>query len=476
MPELNDGPVGDIMDRHAAVMGPVIDFDTDIEIVGSEGSWVTASDGRRLLDFSTGISVSNLGHQPPAVKQAIIDQLDRVWHSGMVFRYDSLVSAGERLGKITPEGIDKFVFINSGAEAVEASVKLARKVSGRQGVIVFRGGFHGRTMGSVTYTTSKAKYRQGYHPLVGSVFVTPYPWPFKWQMTPEEATSRAVDELHALLTHEISPGEVAAFLVEPVQGEGGYYPAGTGFFAELRRLADEHGILLIADEVQTGFGRTGEWFAVDHYGVTPDIMAMGKAIANGLPLSAVGARADLADAWSPGSHGTTFGGNPVCCAAAVATMDTLADGAAGGVGSLDALLREVRHHAERPRRGGRRARPGADDRHRPGGRGRAQPRSGCLRAPQVALSRRRDAAAQLRPGRQRDPVHPSPQRVHGGPRPGARHHRGRSAQLRGVIRVQGNERPASPGAVRSARRPPGRTTAMAAAATTRITNQSPKRA
>ena len=324
MPELNDGPVGDIMDRHAAVMGPVIDFDTDIEIVGSEGSWVTASDGRRLLDFSTGISVSNLGHQPPAVKQAIIDQLDRVWHSGMVFRYDSLVSAGERLGKITPEGIDKFVFINSGAEAVEASVKLARKVSGRQGVIVFRGGFHGRTMGSVTYTTSKAKYRQGYHPLVGSVFVTPYPWPFKWQMTPEEATSRAVDELHALLTHEISPGEVAAFLVEPVQGEGGYYPAGTGFFAELRRLADEHGILLIADEVQTGFGRTGEWFAVDHYGVTPDIMAMGKAIANGLPLSAVGARADLADAWSPGSHGTTFGGNPVCCAAAVATMDTLA--------------------------------------------------------------------------------------------------------------------------------------------------------
>jgi 4-aminobutyrate aminotransferase len=242
----------------------------------------------------------------------------------MVFRYDSLVSAGERLEKITPEGIDKFVFVNSGAEAVEASVKLARKVSGRQGVIVFRGGFHGRTMGSVTYTTSKAKYRQGYHPLVGSVFVTSFPWPFKWQMTPEEATSRAIDELHALLTHEVSPGEVAAFLIEPLQGEGGYYPAGTGFFTELRRLADEHGILLIADEVQTGFGRTGEWFAVDHYGVSPDIMAMGKAIANGLPLAAVGARADLMDAWLPGSHGTTFGGNPVCCAAAVATMDTLA--------------------------------------------------------------------------------------------------------------------------------------------------------
>ena len=338
MPELHDGTVGDIMERHAAVMGPVIDFDTDIEIVGSEGSWVTASDGRRLLDFSTGISVSNLGHQPPAVKQAIVDQLDRVWHSGMVFRYDSLVSAGERLKEVTPEGIDKFVFINSGAEAVEASVKLARKVTGRQGVIVFRGGFHGRTMGSVTYTTSKAKYRQGYHPLVGSVFVTPYPWPFKWQMTQEEATSRAVDELYALLTHEISPGEVAAFLVEPVQGEGGYYPGGTGFFTELRRLADEHGILLIVDEVQTGFGRTGEWFAVDHYGVTPDVMAMGKAIANGLPLSAVGARADLMDAWPPGSHGTTFGGNPVCCAAAVATMDTLAEALPGVAGRSEHSL------------------------------------------------------------------------------------------------------------------------------------------
>ncbi|MBA2338496.1 MAG: aminotransferase class III-fold pyridoxal phosphate-dependent enzyme [Acidimicrobiia bacterium] len=315
----------DLTDRHASVVGPVIDFDTTIEIVASEGSWVTAADGRKYLDFSTGISVSNLGHQPPTVKRAILDQLDKVWHSGMVFRYESMVSAAERLQRVTPDGIDKFIFINSGTEAVEASVKLARKVTGRQGVIVFRGGFHGRTMGSVSYTTSKAKYRQGYHPLLGSVFVTPFPRPFRWKMTQEEATGRAVEELHLLLKHEIDPSEVAAFLIEPVQGEGGYYPAGVDFLTELRRLGDEHGVLLVADEVQTGFGRTGDWFATSGYRVRPDVLAMGKAIANGLPLSAVGARGDLMDSWPPGAHGTTFGGNPVCCAACVATIDTLAD-------------------------------------------------------------------------------------------------------------------------------------------------------
>jgi 4-aminobutyrate aminotransferase len=315
----------DLVTRHASVFAPVISFDTDIEIVSSAGSWVTARDGTRYLDFTCGIAVSNLGHQHPTVKRAILDQLDQVWHAGGVFRYETLVAAAERLRDITPDGIDKFFFMNSGAEAVEASVKLARKTTGRQGVIVFRGGFHGRTMGSVSYTTSKAKYRQGYHPLVGSVFVTPFPRPFRWQMTMEDATARAIDELHLMLKHEITPGEVAAFLVEPVQGEGGYYPGGAPFLHELRRLSDEHGIALIIDEVQTGFGRTGEWFTSQIYDVRPDILVMGKAIANGLPLSAVGASADRLDAWPPGSHGTTFGGNPVSCAAALATVDALVE-------------------------------------------------------------------------------------------------------------------------------------------------------
>jgi len=317
--------MSDLVQRHHNVIARVFNFDTDIEVVSSSGSYVETADGRTFLDFTCGIAVSNLGHQPPRVKQAILNQVDQVWHAGAVFRYASLVDLGERLREVTPEGIESFMTMNSGAEAVEGAVKLARKTTGRQGIVVFRGGFHGRTMGSVSYTTSKAKYRQGYHPLVGSVFVTPYPWPFRWNMTQEAATERALDELDYLFAHVITPGEVAAFLVEPMQGEGGYYPGGRAFLQELRRLADEHGILLIADEVQSGFGRTGDWFTSQVYDVRPDVLVMGKAIANGLPLSAFGASKAVMDAWPPGSHGTTFGGNPISCAAAAATIESLAD-------------------------------------------------------------------------------------------------------------------------------------------------------
>jgi len=233
--------MSDLVRRQQEVIARVFNFDTEVEVVGSSGSWVITSDGRRLLDFTCGIAVSNLGHQPPHVKQAILDQLDQVWHAGAVFRYSSLVRLGERLREITPDGIDSFMTMNSGAESVEGAVKLARKTTGRQGIVGFRGGFHGRTMGAVSYTTSKAKYRQGYHPLVGSVFVTPYPWPFRWKMTQEDASARAIEELRYLLKHEITPGEIAAFLVEPIQGEGGYYPAGHTFLHELRAVADEHG-------------------------------------------------------------------------------------------------------------------------------------------------------------------------------------------------------------------------------------------
>ena len=180
-------------------------------------------------------------------------------------------------------------------------------------------------MGAVSYTTTKAKYRQGYHPLVGSVFVTTYPHPYRWGMTQEEANARALSELHLMLKHEVTPGEIAAFLVEPLQGEGGYYPGSEEFMHALRTICDEHGILLIMDEVQTGFGRTGDWFTSLVYNVRPDILVMGKAIANGLPLSAVGASEDLMSKWVPGSHGTTFGGNPICCAAAAATVEALHD-------------------------------------------------------------------------------------------------------------------------------------------------------
>ncbi len=317
--------MSDLVLRHRNVIAPTQAFDSDIEIVASEGSWVTDAAGKRYLDFACGIAVSNLGHQPAYVKQAVLDQLDRLWHAGGVFRYDSIVRAAERLKTVTPESIETFFFMNSGAEAVEASVKLARKTSSRQGVVVFRGGFHGRTMGSVTYTTSKSKYRQGYHPLLGSVFVTPFPHPFRWKMSEEDATARVIEELDVLFKHEITADEVACFLIEPFQGEGGYYGAGAAFLQHLRTVADEHGILLIFDEVQSGFGRTGEWFTTDVYGVIPDVLVMGKAIANGFPLSAIGASRELLEKWPPGSHGTTFGGNPVACAAAAATIEALAD-------------------------------------------------------------------------------------------------------------------------------------------------------
>jgi len=314
-----------IVSRFNNVIAPVISWDSEIEIVSGEGSWLTAADGKKYLDFSTGIAVSSLGHQPAHVKAAIQEQLDKFWHVGGVFRHEPVVRAAERLEEITPADIDMFLFLNSGAEAVEAAVKMARKTSGRQGVVAFRGGFHGRTMGSVSYTTSKAKYREGYHPLVGSVFITPYPRPYRWGVTQEEANARALDDLRLLLKHEITPGEIAAFLVEPLQGEGGYYPGSQEFMRALRVICDEHGIILIMDEVQTGFGRTGDWFTSMVYDVRPDVLVMGKAIANGLPLSAVGANKSLLEKWPPGSHGTTFGGNPICCAAAAATVEALHD-------------------------------------------------------------------------------------------------------------------------------------------------------
>lgn len=313
-----------LINRHQQVYAPVIAWDSDVEIVSGRGAWVTDVEGETYLDFASGIAVLNSGHNHPAVVAAAREQLDRLWHAGGAFRYESLVTAAEKIVAVAPPSIEKLFFMNAGAEAVEASIKLARKVTGRQGVFVFRGAFHGRTMGSVTYTTSNAKYRRGYHPLLPSVFVTPFPHPFAWGMSEEEAAAHAWRELTLKLKHEVMPDEVAAFLIEPIQGEGGYYPAPVSFLRDLRALADEHGILLVLDEVQTGFGRTGRWFASEHYGVEPDVLVLGKAIANGLPLSAVGARAGLQDAWPTGSHGTTFGGNPVACAAAAANVDVLA--------------------------------------------------------------------------------------------------------------------------------------------------------
>lgn len=317
--------MSNVLNRHSDIIAPVIAFDTDIVAERAEGLWITDTDGNRWADFACGTAVTNLGHNHPAVVEAAHAQIDKLMHSGCIVRYDPLVTAAEKLAAVAPDGIDKFGYANSGAEAVEAAVKLARYTTGRQGVIAFRGAFHGRTMGSVSYTTSNAKYRNGYHPVLGSTFVAPFPHPYRWGVSEEEATERALDELRLMFKHVVTPDNIGAMLIEPIQGEGGYYPAPVAFLEALRSICDEHGIMLVFDEVQTGFGRTAEWFATDHYPIGPDIIALGKGIANGLPLSAYGAAADVIDGWPVGAHGTTFGGNPVSCAASVAVLDTMGD-------------------------------------------------------------------------------------------------------------------------------------------------------
>ena len=248
--------------------------------------------------------------------------MDEFVHSGAIWRYESLVDA-RKLARSHRQP-SKFGFANSGAEAVEAAVKLARYHTKRQGVITFRGAFHGRTMGSVSYTTSNAKYRDGYHPILPSVFTAPFPHPYRWGMSVDEAVDHCLMELRLMFKHVVTPKNIACFLIT-VQGEGGYYPAPARFMDEIRALADEHGILVIYDEVQTGFGRTAEWFAADHFDAKPDLIALGKGIANGFPLSAYGASREIIDGWPVGAHGTTFGGNPVSTAAAAAVMDSMGE-------------------------------------------------------------------------------------------------------------------------------------------------------
>jgi 4-aminobutyrate aminotransferase len=224
-----------------------------------------------------------------------------------------------------PDGMDMFFFGNSGAEAVEGALKLARYVTRRPGIIAFEGGFHGRTYGCASVTTSKAKYRLHYEPFVPGVYFAPYPYAFRCPLgeSEEAALEWSLGGLRRIFERLILPEEVAAILVEPVQGEGGYIVPPAGFLPALREICDEHGILLILDEVQTGFGRTGQMFAAQVFGVRPDIMAIAKGIANGFPLSATVASRELMSRWLPGSHGTTYGGNPIACAAALAVLDVI---------------------------------------------------------------------------------------------------------------------------------------------------------
>ncbi|MBP8003013.1 MAG: aminotransferase class III-fold pyridoxal phosphate-dependent enzyme [Chloroflexi bacterium] len=289
-----------------------------------EGAYLYATDGTRYLDFTCGIGVTNTGHCHPHVVQAIQAQAGKLLHGqANIVYHPAMLSLIEELRQIVPPHIDGFFFSNSGAEAVEGSVKLARMATGRPNVIVFQGSFHGRTVGTMSLTTSKTIYRSGYQPLMAGVYVAPFPYAYRLGMSEEQASSYALEQLRYLLLSQTAPQETAAILIEPVLGEGGYVVPPASFLRGLRQICDEHGILLIFDEVQSGFGRTGKWFALEHSGVLPDIMTVAKGLASGMPLSGVFAPMALMQKWTPGSHGGTYGGNALACAAATATIQAI---------------------------------------------------------------------------------------------------------------------------------------------------------
>ena len=297
---------------------------TDLEVVSGHGCVVTTTDGVDYLDFTAGIAVASTGHSHPRVVDAIREQAGQIMHAqANCYRSPLPEQLADRLAQITPTTIDSFFFTNSGAEATEAAVKLARHATGRPNVIVVQGGFHGRTYLTMAMTTSKVGARAGYQPLPAGIFPTSFPRPFAWGTDENTAVERALADLRLLLLTQTAPSETAAFVMEPVLGEGGYLPAPVAFVQGVADICAENGILFVADEVQTGFARTGRMFAVEHSGVGPDIMIMAKGIASGFPLAAIGSRPDLMARWNRGAHGGTYGANPMGCAAALATIDVI---------------------------------------------------------------------------------------------------------------------------------------------------------
>lgn len=302
-------------------LSPVWTHHTDVIVDHAEGSYLYSTDGRKILDFTCGIGVTNTGHCHPKVVEAIRNQAGLLIHGqANIVTHKPMLELVEELRTIVPKSIDGFFFSNSGAEAVEGALKLARHATGRPNVIVFNGSFHGRTVATMTMTTSKTVYKNGYQPLMPGVFVSPYPYAFKYGWDEEKTSQWCLDELELLLQSQTAPQETAAIFIEPVLGEGGYVVPPASFMKSLRELCTHHGIMLVADEIQSGFGRTGKWFAHQYFDIEPDIMTVAKGLASGMPISGVFSRLDLMKKWIPGSHGGTYGGNAVAAAAGVATI------------------------------------------------------------------------------------------------------------------------------------------------------------
>jgi 4-aminobutyrate aminotransferase len=333
-----------LIERDGRVVSPSYTRGYPLVVERGEGCMIEDVDGNRFLDFNAGIAVVATGHCHPRVVQAIQRQAARLIHmSGTDFYYEEMIALAEKLAALAPGAVDRRVsFGNSGAEAIEGALKLARYATGRDKVIAFFGGFHGRTLGALSLTARKATQRAGFGPMVPGVVHAPYPYCYRCPMgkQPENCAVECVQFIEQTLFKTIAPAEeVAAIVVEPIQGEGGYIVPPQKFFDELARVAKQHGILLVFDEVQSGMGRTGKMWAAEHFGAVPDIMAIAKGIASGMPLGATVARADVMT-WPPGAHASTFGGNPVACQAALTTIALLEEELIDNAARMGAYLME----------------------------------------------------------------------------------------------------------------------------------------
>ena len=337
------GPIAkSIIDRDRQVTAPAYGRVYPLVVKRASGMTVEDVDGNLFLDFMAGIAVASTGHSHPRVVRAIEEQARKFLHiCGSDYYYEPMVALAEKLGRLTPgTGAKKVFFTNSGTETIEAAIKLARYYTKRQHIIAFHGAFHGRTLGSLSLTASRASHRAHFGPLIPGVHHVPYPFCRRPdQQKPETCALESIQIIEEVLfRHEVLPEEVAAVFVEPIQGEGGYIVPPREYLPMLQDLCRKHGILLVVDEIQSGFGRTGKMFASEHWALEPDIVCAAKGIASGMPLGAMIARAEIST-WPSSSHGSTFGGNPVACAAALATIELIEEGLVENAAKMGALLK-----------------------------------------------------------------------------------------------------------------------------------------
>lgn len=313
-----------IYDDYKEYLSPVLAKATDLVVESAKGCYIKDVNGNEYLDFVQGIAVNALGHCHPKIVKAICDQTEKlITGSFNLVNYPSTLKLAKELAKITPGELNVTFFSNGGSEANDGAIKLVRNYTHRPGIIAFRGSFHGRTLGATSITSSNSKYRKNYEPLVPSVYFTPYPTCYRcpYNTTEDQCSLDCLQELQRTFDYLIPPENVAAVIMEPIMGEGGYVVPPKKYVAAIRELCSKHGILLVFDEIQSGYGRTGKWFASEHFDVVPDVMTVGKAMAGGLPMSAIVSTKEIMETWKPGMHGTTFGGHPVCAAAGLAVLE-----------------------------------------------------------------------------------------------------------------------------------------------------------